>query len=613
MQKDRQPKPIERLAQDAGKRVGLHVRSWAGIGVYHCCLMALSFGVVTAFRFRHPESDRSHRSAPLLNGAESHSPHVIPLSQASGVSIYNGGNLNNSELAFQRLDELLKRGSQSSLAEAGCIVCSLASKDPERVLAHFLEQDWANIPISLKTLLVDAWAEKSYENALVAIQGCGDKEARFELECRLLHSLSRIDPQRAFEIWNFNSENLDLVDEFRTLAPEYEIFNNWARTDTRSAISAIEEIKEKDKQDSARRAFVVGLSSVDLDEAIQYIKSFTDARLQRDLLLDCLTERRKLEPVSTFTSVAEIHAMLDNEDADRFLEDAAPLMIRGDSKGGLVSLLTLGKSSDQMHETIERALTEVGMTSAQSVVGALEEVFPDLKKAVISLDSNSRPFLVAYLSAVAGMDPEKGLELLKRNPEIYQTASNAVLSKVFERDPEGAMGFLAGRIEGERGALATRLLVKWNDSSPEKAIEWARQYMPSDSTVAQDLYLTNLSPLIAENPAQYADSLAEIAPVVSRERASAYWTLVSSWVDKNPEEAAAWVSNLEDDDIGTHMIDALTRKWTRTNPLAASGWIRSLPPGKGRDIAIRNLIDEIREADPKSAGEWSKLIGSEPQ
>lgn len=304
-----------------------------------------------------------------------------------------------------------------------------------------------------------------------------------------------------------------------------------------AAIAAIEEIEGVEKQETARSAFVVGLSAVDLDQALQYIKSFPNADAQRYLLAQCFDERRKLEPASSLSSLSAIHEMLDKGDADQFLVDMTPKLIRDDPKSWLECLLILDKSSKQLNSVIASALTHVGMTSAQSVVEALEKVFPDFKGHSLSLDSAYAPFIGAYVNAVASEDAKKGLELLERNPGIYATAVNLVLPKVFEENPGEAMKFLAGRAEDAQSfQLAVRLLDKWSDSSPQEAIHWARNYMPKDTTVAQDLYVKSLARLIAENPAAYVDSLAEIAPSVSHERTSTYWRLVNSWVDKDPEQ-----------------------------------------------------------------------------
>jgi hypothetical protein len=584
--------------------------SWVGYAAYYCSLVALSFGAVTAVRYRTKELDASYRPEQTSNDDDiRQSPYRIAPTQIAGLTGHGPIIANEVEANYNRLDELLALDSRSSLAEAGCIICILANKDPERVLAYLISQGWEKSPTSLKTLLVDVWAEKSCDQALVAIQGCQDKSARIELEFRLLHSLSRVDPARAFKIWSRNSEKIYNDDRFKTSLPEYEIFNNWARTDPNAAIAAIEEIQGVEMQETARRAFVVGLSVVDLDQALQYIKSLPNSASQRSLLAECFDERRKLEPASDFSSLSAIHEILDERDADQFLVDMTPKLIRDDPKNGLECLLSFDKSSKQLNTVIASALKEAGMTYGQSVVEALEKAFPDLKGHSLSLDTAYAPFIGAYVNAVASQDAKIGLELLERNPGIYETAVNLVLPKVFEKNPGEAMKFLAGRVADEQSSqLASRLLDKWSVSSPQEAIEWARNYMPKTTTVAQDLYLKSLAPLIAENPAAYVDSLAEIAPAESHERSSAYWRLVNSWVAKDPEQAAAWVENIKDEELEGQMVDALTTKWTKTDPLSASRWIKSLPVGKNRDIAVQNLIDEIHEADPKSAEEWLKYI-----
>ena len=180
------------LEEGAGPRPAS--RSRAAIIAYHCCLLALSFGVVTAFQSRRTQPDRRHLPEPT-------EVRERTLSNQSRSGTSQGGTLHqsvdDSKISYDRLDLLLKDGHQSSLAEAGCILSELASRDPEKALDFLLSHNWPTIPPSLKTLLADIWAEKSYSQALAVLRGCPDRAVRTELECRMIHSLSRVDPARA--------------------------------------------------------------------------------------------------------------------------------------------------------------------------------------------------------------------------------------------------------------------------------------------------------------------------------------------------------------------------------------------------------------------------------
>ncbi len=48
----------------------------------------------------------------------------------------------------------------------------------------------------------------------------------------------------------------------------------------------------------------------------------------------------------------------------------------------------------------------------------------------------------------------------------------------------------------------------------------------------------------------------------------------------------------------------LVEAWAQSDPVAASQWLTTVPPGEGRDRAVRHLISNLGD-DPESALTWA--------
>jgi hypothetical protein len=169
---------------------------------------------------------------------------------------------------------------------------------------------------------------------------------------------------------------------------------------------------------------------------------------------------------------------------------------------------------------------------------------------------------VASLEALGGKEPARAAALAQRmQPGPAQT--NALETVVYDwavHDLKGAMGLVGTITEPvlrERVMAVAAKAIALGD--PDLGAQWLASAVKSEGV------------------------LKETAQCV-----------VEIWAEKNPAEAAQWLSRATDVSVRADAVNALVRAWQKTDPAAALAWVKTLPEG---DQVLASLKAEQAERE----------------
>ena len=242
-------------------------------------------------------------------------------------------------------------------------------------------------------------------------------------------------------------------------------------------------------------------------------------------------------------------------------------------------------------------------------------------------------------------------------------------------DGPGALEHAASNLEGDRlHRFQGEVLTGWASTDPDAAISWAAgiedpelasrmRFSLVGGLADHDIgYATDFAFRMADegdrNASRYIDSIASEqmrkggldSTLVWAEglpdgslKGSALDRVASSYVQKEPEAAAAWAEQFASTDWGVRVIEEIGDEWAERDPTASVAWLETLPQGAGRsegtysafrewaqrdaraasehlvsmqdsaakDHAVRGLARTIASRDPEAAVAWANTIGSD--
>jgi hypothetical protein len=259
--------------------------------------------------------------------------------------------------------------------------------------------------------------------------------------------------------------------------------------------------------------------------------------------------------------------------------------------------------------------------------------------------------------------PAEALAILAEvplNPDT-ERGIRSVLETIADTRPDLALAFVEQLpVATLRGSVAQRAIMKWAESDPLSAFEWATAQPPAIQEFvypklvpklaradlqfvlgipleslpheAQENWVTSVfneysqqDPVGAENwlqqfadhplyatwqtqaayrlarqdPRAGLDSLARLEP--SPRTLSAMNSVIRTWAGSDPSAAAEWVMTHYPGDDTSGAIQSLMGGWSREDYLGAKRWALGLADVRARDIAIGQLYRERSMNDPASA------------
>lgn len=321
---------------------------------------------------------------------------------------------------------------------------------------------------------------------------------------------------------------------------------------------------------------------------------------------------------------------------------------QADQAGGLIALM----AAQQM--VIEHA----SLTDPAAVLAALSAAGTDMRDSEFYQD---------VLRGWAERDPDAACRFFEQNTLRDATAdakavAGALVRELVKSDPEGTFRWLRGlkadfvddvahdalqTLSHYDGVTAGRLLAQnsdlkkapefvaamtagWARTEPDKALAWALN-LPSNISAegvktASGVWaekdfagaMTAVSALEGGPRAAALNGIAaaagvqhwqELVPLMetlpeSADRAAAVGSLMGRWVDKSPDEAAAWLSGQAAGASRDQGAIVLALKTMDHDPESALEWATTVGAKDLRDQGVDGLLEAWLKKDPKAARAW---------
>lgn len=152
-----------------------------------------------------------------------------------------------------------------------------------------------------------------------------------------------------------------------------------------------------------------------------------------------------------------------------------------------------------------------------------------------------------------------------------------------------------------RDDLLAHIAPAWAAEDPQAAIDWTKKI--EDKDLREHLLASMTASLAEKNPQDAAQLVLDsISP--GRKQDDAIVTLVSTWVQSEPELVAQWVTEFPQGKLQETAIESLVPLWADKNLDQVTNWVTGLPFGATRDIAIGALVSKLLPQSPKTAAEW---------
>ena len=145
-------------------------------------------------------------------------------------------------------------------------------------------------------------------------------------------------------------------------------------------------------------------------------------------------------------------------------------------------------------------------------------------------------------------------------------------------------------------------------TEPDVAAWWANQI--KDPSLRRRV-LGNITAIWGESDPVAAATFAAKALEPGKPQDDAVVGIVQSWVQKKPEEAAAWVASFPAGALRDTSLENVAKLWADQNVEGAGRWLNSLAAGSGRDAAVVAYVNKIAVPFPELARQWTETIQDE--
>ncbi len=153
--------------------------------------------------------------------------------------------------------------------------------------------------------------------------------------------------------------------------------------------------------------------------------------------------------------------------------------------------------------------------------------------------------------------------------------------------------------------LVTHAANQWAANAPEEAAAWAKG-IPDDAL--RERTLSVIATAWGETSPRAAATLAMQSLIPGRQQDDAVVGIVQRWVQKDPEQAAAWVAAFPGRAVRDAAVENLVRLWADQDMEQAEQWLTSLEVGEMRDVAIGTYVSKLVLQEPDAASRWVEKI-----
>ena len=282
------------------------------------------------------------------------------------------------------------------------------------------------------------------------------------------------------------------------------------------------------------------------------------------------------------------------------------------------------------------ALRKAGPNELAGTPGlrALALDLESLRNSSDSLEKGAK--LESWANEIPTNDIPAAIEFLMQRgtPNLYRDAGERLIRRWAEIEPHSAAEWVARELKGpERQPAINHVAVVWANQNLPDAVGWVRQLtdpaeqqsgllaaayeaartkpiealklaveLPANES-RNDLITHTTSQWAATNPEAAAAWAHEIADAELRDRVLS--SVTTTWGASDPVSAANWaVKSLSP---GRHQDDAvvgIVQQWVQKEPQDAAAWVLAFPSGTLRDIAIENVVKLWADKNLEQTGKW---------
>lgn len=172
----------------------------------------------------------------------------------------------------------------------------------------------------------------------------------------------------------------------------------------------------------------------------------------------------------------------------------------------------------------------------------------------------------------------------------------AAVQELTARDPASAADLAMTEVD-----LLGEVLPQWARVAPRAAVDWTRNLASGPERLAALVHVSHAwLQLDLPGAAAYAQTLPSghegFVAIVGGE-----------WARRDPEAAAEWVLQLQDETARTRAIASVASAWTRDDPVGAAAFAAELLGGV-RDTAIASIVSEWGRQDAPAAAQWVEMF-----
>ncbi len=307
----------------------------------------------------------------------------------------------------------------------------------------------------------------------------------------------------------------------------------------------------------------------------------------------------------------------------------------------------VSQDPDRSTEEAERAVIVEKLTGQKLSPAALRGFAPEMRQAFARAleepDARERSYQARrILEGVTLREIYESVNFINSLPagSRRDEAQEFLLERWGALDGRSALAYAIGETDyWQRERAVAAALVGWADVEPEEAWNWALENPGGDTFSSPRLNV--LMRRIAQTDSLLAFSYAAAIPdealridaiksvsdvLVNNERRAEAIVLVENlpkglprslviarlaqgWSRYEPEKAAAWVKNLEDESALLQAAPPVARMWSAVDPSRAADWALDLPTGNTRRESIRSVIERwLEDAGPNEAAQWLNEI-----
>ena len=171
----------------------------------------------------------------------------------------------------------------------------------------------------------------------------------------------------------------------------------------------------------------------------------------------------------------------------------------------------------------------------------------------------------------------------------------AVSEVAARTEPVAAIDIAAGLAPSPvRDQALAHAVSQWADTQPEEAAQWAAQVQ--DPELRNEL-LAAVAVASAEEHPEFAGELAVTNLTAGPVQNNAIVSVVQRWVQRAPEDAAAWVSNFPEGPVRSAATENLFEIWTAQDRSGAEHYVDQMPQGWLREAGQMALAQVVSPAE----------------